>query len=89
MKILNYRVEIGDNMGKICKFFHITENEFNSLNKNISLTAGTVVHIPLKQKCVVIPCDRLHDLAKKLLITQDELKQKFGDTFFIGELLEL
>lgn len=89
MKILNYRVDSGESMEKICKFFHMTEDEFIALNKNDDFIEGTVVRIPLKQKCVVTPCDSAHDLAKKLLITQEELKQKFGDTFFIGELLEL
>ena len=86
MKVLNYRVQKNDNIESICKFFNIDNKQVIS---NTKLTEGEVVRISLKQKCIVLPNENINDIAKKLMTTPAEIRQHFGEVFFIGEVLEL
>ena len=89
MKILNYRVQKNDTMQSISQFFKTDEIKWFEKNGTIKLTEGEIICIPVKQKCIVSPSDNLDSLAKKLMTTTQEVKEKFGEVFFIGQLLEL
>lgn len=89
MKILNYRIEIGENVESICEKFKMPVYEFIKLNKFKNFNVGNVVLVKIKQKKVVQPNDNLKSIAESLFIEEDELIKNFGAHFFIGEKLEL
>lgn len=89
MKLLNHKIEFGESLEEICKFYKISKETFFAYNNTRTAQSGIVVIIPQKIKTVVEPNDDLSSLSKKLLCTEKELSEKFGDKFFIGEILEL